>query len=401
MNVSTHVVAPHTCLERHSALAAALDVLFREYGVPPAILQHSFVERRPCTRYAEVLTILTPFPTIPSSELMEDIGRAVAPAQTRIISLQSSYYPPVFPPIPNPVYAPNEDDFIVARSQLFASGPNTWASATGEFETRFKSRLVPESKEPGQVCSTLSALFTTKTNPDKPDHTTLVISCPSLAIHKPNPSSDRHAYALHSLSASVRRNPLSATPSLPTFTSKITSARDQRFERTCNGLRSECTWHWEVLDDEFRARGVRESETPKELIVVDVPPPTTSARRPLTICFTATLTATAGLDAIDRVHRTCWAPVAMQGLECAFDRAHPAIQIVHHVIKVEVVDIGEMINDIAEKGSATLGSEVYAHGIRCWAGDLRVVMDQDAGVLGRRGDEDEEGNSDESGSDSL
>ncbi|KAG9082441.1 hypothetical protein FS749_006836 [Ceratobasidium sp. UAMH 11750] len=394
MNVSTHVVAPHSCLDRHSALATALDALFREYGVPPAILQHSFVERRPCTRYAEILNILTPFPTVPSSELMEDIGRAVAPAQTRIISLQSSYYPPVFPSIPNTAYAPNEDDFIVARSQLLASGPNTWASATGQFETRFKSRLVPESKEAGQVSSTLSALFTTKTNPDKPGHTTLVISCPALAIQA-NPSSDRHAYALHSLSASARRDPLSSTPLLPTLTSKIVSARDQRFERTCNGLRSECTWHWEILDDELRARGVRESETPKELIVVDVPPSTTGACRPLTICFTATLAAMAGLDAIDRVHRTCWAPSAMEGLAHAFDRAHPAVQIIHHVIKVEVVDLGEMISDIAEKGSATLGSEVYAHGIRCWAGDLRLAMDQDAGVLGRRGDEDEEGNSDE------
>ncbi|KAG8744617.1 hypothetical protein FRC10_009842 [Ceratobasidium sp. 414] len=395
MNVTTHVVAPHSFLERHSELAAALDALFREYGVPPAILQHSFVERRPCTRYAEILNILTPFPTAPSSELMEDIGRAVAPAQTRIVSLQSSYYPPVFPPVPNPVYTPNEDKFIVARSQLLASGPNTWASASGEFETRFKSRLVPESNEPGQICSTLSALVTTRTNPDKPGHTTLVISCPALAIHTANPSSDRHTYVLHSLSASARRDPLSSAPSLPTLTSKITSARDQRFERTSNGLRSECTWHWEVLDDELRVRGVRESEMPKELILVDVPPSTTGARRPLTICFTATLAATAGLDAIDCVHRTSWAPSAMQGLQHAFDRAHPAVQIIHHIIKVEVVDIGEMINDIAEKGSATMGSEVYAHGIRCWAGDLRVAMDQDAGVLGRRGDEDEEGNSDE------
>ncbi|KAG8691093.1 hypothetical protein FRC09_011726, partial [Ceratobasidium sp. 395] len=164
MNVTTHVVAPHTYLGRHAELTAALDALFREYGVPSGILQHTFVDRRPCSRYAEILNILTPFPTVPSSELMQDIGHAVAPAQARIVSLQSSYYPPVFPPLPAAVYAPNVDEFIVARSHLLASGPNTWASATTtEFETRFKSRLVLSSKEGGhEISSTLSALFTIK-----------------------------------------------------------------------------------------------------------------------------------------------------------------------------------------------------------------------------------------------
>ncbi|KAG8697199.1 hypothetical protein FRC09_008012, partial [Ceratobasidium sp. 395] len=169
-----------------------------------------------------------------------------------------------------------------------------------------------------------------------------------------------------------------------------------RFDRTCNGLRSECTWYWEILDDELRARGVRESETSKELIIVDVPPtPSNATRRPLTIEFTATLAATAGLGAIDQVHQTHWSPSAMQNLQNAFDRAHPALQVMHHVIKVQVADIGEMISDIEEKASATLGSEVYAHGIRCWAGDLRMDMSRDAGILGRRGDEDEDDNSDD------
>ncbi|KAG9121889.1 hypothetical protein FRC07_001968 [Ceratobasidium sp. 392] len=393
MNVATHVVAPHTHLDRHPELTATLDALFREYGVPPAIVQHAFTDRRPYSRYTELLNILAPYPTVPSSELMQDVGRAVAPAQARIVGLQSSYYAPVFPPVPAAVYAPNVDEFIVARSRLLASGPNTWASATGEtFETRFKSRLVLESKEAGEISSTLSALFTIKTNPDKPGHTTLVIACPALSLHTAKSSPHRHPYTLHSLSASARRDPSLAQP---TLTSRSMPARDQRFDRTCNGLRSECTWHWDVLDDELKTRGVRESETSKELILVDVPPSNTVAPRPLTVEFTATLTATAGLDAIDRVHRTCWAPAAMQDLQYAFDRAHPAVQVMHHVIKVEVADIGEMISDVAEKSSAALGSEVYAHGIRCWAGDLHLPMPRDAGVLGRRGDEDEDDNSDD------
>ncbi|QRV74245.1 hypothetical protein RhiJN_02259 [Ceratobasidium sp. AG-Ba] len=386
MNVSTYLVAPHTHLGRHAELVSALDALFREYSVPPGIVQHSFVDRRPGTRYAEILTILTPFPTVPSSELMEDIGRAVAPAQARIVGLQSSYHPPVFPPLPVAGYAPNEDEFVVARSQLLASVPNTWASATAEFETRFKSRLVLSSKEAGQVNSTLSALFTTKTNPDKPGHTTLVISCPALTLHSTASFSDRHAYTLHSLSASTGSSgPL-------TFTPKYAPARDQRFDRMCNGLRSECTWHWEVLDDQLRARGVRESETSNERIVVDVPPHTLS---PLSITFSATLTATAGLDAIGRVHRTCWAPSAMQELQCAFDRTHPAVQVMHHVIRINIPSVGEMISDVADKASATLRGEVYAHGVRHYSGGLRIALDQDAGVLGRRGDEDEDDNSDE------
>jgi hypothetical protein len=170
MNVTTHVVAPHTQLGRHTELTTTLDALFREYRVPPAIIQHTFTERRPCTHYAEVLSILTPFPTHPSSEFMEDIGRAVSPAQTRIVGLQSAYYPPAFPPIPAAVYAPNEDDYIVARSQL-ASRPNILPSSAegAAIETRFESNLVLDSKEGGEITSTLSALFTAKVR-DPPFH---------------------------------------------------------------------------------------------------------------------------------------------------------------------------------------------------------------------------------------
>jgi hypothetical protein len=79
------------------------------------------------------------------------------------------------------------------------------------------------------------------------------------------------------------------------------------------------------------------------------------------------------------------------------------------VIRVEIPDVAEMIR--ARMGydgmnSPTTGTEVeslgpgigvYAH--RCggdsFFGGLQISLDRDAGVVGRRGDENEEDNSDE------
>jgi hypothetical protein len=217
----------------------------------------------------------------------------------------------------------------------------------------------------------------------------------------------------------------------------------------CNGLRYECTWVWEVLDDQLRVNGFgdghrgptgpgsscaatgtlddmdhaphpRLASTPKaspslgqpqlpsEHITVTVPLDS-SASHPLHITFTATLTSTAGLDAIDAIHRTSqWADrPALDGLQRAFDRAHPAVQVLHHVVRVEIPDVGEMVRaglagDGASNGSQVGGLEgaengVYApwRGETAFLGKLRIGLDRDAGVVGRRGDEDEEGNSDE------
>jgi hypothetical protein len=85
----------------------------------------------------------------------------------------------------------------------------------------------------------------------------------------------------------------------------------------------------------------------------------------------------------------------MHGLQRAFDRAHPAVQVMHHVLKVEIADVGALIGAIG----GTLKNGVYAFEGQSWTGSLRMDVGGDAGVLGRRGDEDEEGNSDEDSDD--
>ncbi|KAF8603824.1 hypothetical protein BDV93DRAFT_522985 [Ceratobasidium sp. AG-I] len=162
MNVTTYVVAPHKHLERHEELTRSLDALFRRYGVPPAILQHSFVDRRPCIRYTDTLNLLTPFPTHPPSELLQDIGRAISPLQSRFVGLQSSYYPPVFPPVPTGVYAPNEEQFIVTRSApKLLCGPDI-SYGSGDFETTFESRLQLHHGLASETHSTLQGSLSLK-----------------------------------------------------------------------------------------------------------------------------------------------------------------------------------------------------------------------------------------------
>ncbi|EUC59822.1 hypothetical protein RSOL_324200 [Rhizoctonia solani AG-3 Rhs1AP] len=389
MNVTTHIVAPRIHFPRSAELTGALDRLFRQHRVPPAIVQHSFVDRRPANHYSELLYILTPFPIRPTSELLEDIGHAVAPAQARFTTLLSSHYPP--------------------------------------------------------AC------------PDKPNTATLTISCPTVTLHH-RVDSHRHSYALHSLSVTARQEPNASAGC--TITPHF-APRDPRFERTCNGLRHECTWIWEVLDKQLRANGFAEyadreapataagesgnatngdtespvthvychrppissappngfptscsSQPPTENIVINVPISSTSTAPPLCITFTATLTSAAGLDAIDATHRTSqWAdPQALEGLQNAFDKAHPAVQVVHHVVRVEIPDVGEMIRTGLGCGGSKYpstdaeverlegpGFGVYAQRRRgaSYFGELLFTLDRDAGVAGRRGDEDEEDNSDE------
>lgn len=90
----------------------------------------------------------------------------------------------------------------------------------------------------------------------------------------------------------------------------------------------------------------------------------------------------------------------MQNLQRAFDCAHPAVQILHHVVRIEIPDLGDMIhagieNTHPSRCDVASDPGMYAPGEHFWAGELRAVLDQDAGVLGRLGDEDEDGNSDE------
>lgn len=162
MNVTTYVVAPHKQLERHEELTRSLDALFRRYRIPPAILQYSFVDRRPCMRYTETLNLLSPFPTPPSSELLQDIGRTISPLQSRFVGLQSSYYPPVLPPVPTGVYAPNEDRFILTRSApKLLYGPNI-SCGSGDSKTMFESRLRLHYGSASETHSTLRGSFSLK-----------------------------------------------------------------------------------------------------------------------------------------------------------------------------------------------------------------------------------------------
>ncbi|KAL5633108.1 hypothetical protein ACGC1H_003560 [Rhizoctonia solani] len=164
MNATTHIVAPRIHPPRNAELTGALDRLFREHRVPPAIVQHSFVDRRPVNHYNELLYILTPFPIRPTSELLEDIGRAVAPAQARFTTLLSSHYPPVLSPLPvATLYAPpNEEDFIVARSCLHPADGYRGRVIPGEYQPTFESTLVINSAESNQIRSTLSASYIVK-----------------------------------------------------------------------------------------------------------------------------------------------------------------------------------------------------------------------------------------------
>ena len=164
MNVTTYIVAPHIHFPRNDELIGALDRLFREHQVPPAIVQYSFVDRRPASHYNELVYILTPFPTRPTSELLEDIGHAVAPAQTRFTTLLSSHYPPVYPPLPvTALYAPpNEEDFVVARSRLHPADGSRGRVIPGGFQTMFESTLEIDSAESNQIRSTLSASYIVK-----------------------------------------------------------------------------------------------------------------------------------------------------------------------------------------------------------------------------------------------
>ncbi|CAE6399281.1 unnamed protein product [Rhizoctonia solani] len=467
MNATAYIVAPHTHFSRHDELAGALDRLFRDHRVPPAIVQYSFVNRRPSNHYNELIYILTPFSTRPTSQLLEDIGHAVAPAQARFTTLLSSHHPPVFPPLPVvALYAPpNEEDFIVARSHLPSADDYRSKAIPGGFQSTFESKLVIHSAESNQIRSTLRASYIVKPCSDKPNMATLTITCPTTTLHH-STDSCRHPYALHSLSVTARQGPNASAGC--TITPHF-APRDPRFERTCNGLRSECTWIWEVLDKQLRANGFppcadremagtapgfndREagvatgefgnatngdtkspnahlychhpisaiapngrpascsSRPPTENIVINVP--ISSTTYPLCVTFTATLTSTAGLDAIDATHRTSqWAdPQALEGLQSAFDRVHPAVQVVHHVVRVEIPDVGGMIraglghggsNDPSTDAEAERleGPEigVYAHrrGSDYYFGELQAHLDRDAGVVGRRGDEDEVDNSDE------
>ncbi|KAG8707850.1 hypothetical protein FRC11_007080, partial [Ceratobasidium sp. 423] len=302
-----------------------------------------------------------------------------------------------------------------------------------------------------------------------PNTATLIVTCPTTTLHhRADPY--HHSYTLHYLSVTARQEP--ATPAGCTITPNFTP-RDPRFERTCNGLRNECTWFWEVLDKQLRANGFSEcagrqapaaavnfvdsdpsaaagesgnatngdtktaithvyhhqhpnpattpngypkpcsSKPPTESIMINVPISSTTAY-PLCIMFTATLTNAAGLDAIDAIHRTSqWAdPQALEGLQNAFNKAHPTVQVVHHVVRVEIPDVGEMIRaglacggsngpsteaEVERLGGPGIG--VYAHRGRgdSYFGELQFHLDRDAGVVGRRGDEDEEDNSDEEG----
>ncbi|CUA68873.1 hypothetical protein RSOLAG22IIIB_08120 [Rhizoctonia solani] len=474
MNVTTHIVAPHTHFARNEGIIGALDRLFREHRVPPAIVQYSFVDRRPANRYNELVYILTPFSTRPTSELLEDIGHTVAPAQARFTTLLSSHYPPVYPPLPAaPLYAqPNEEDFIVARSPLRSADGCRGRVIPDGFQPTFESTLVIDSTEFNQIKSTLSASYTVKACHDKPNTATLTITCPTATLHH-RVDSHRHSYALHSLSVTARQGPNGAGSAGCTITPHFTP-RDPRFERTCNSPRHEFTWIWEVLDKELRANGFTQcagrkapvtapglanrnagvaagesgnmtngdtetrathtccpqrpisstslngcpnpcsSQPPTENIAINVPISSTSTPAPLCITFTATLTSTAGLDAIDAVHRTSqWAdPQAVEGLQSAFDKVHPAVQVVHHVVRVEIPDVGEMIRTGLGCGSSNgpstdaederLGGPeigVYAQRreSKSYFGELRFTPDRDAGVVGRRGDEDEETSSDEEG----
>ncbi|CAE6381926.1 unnamed protein product [Rhizoctonia solani] len=470
MNVTTYAIAPCTHFREHDELIAALDRLFREHRVPPAIVQYSFTDRRAASHYDEIVYVLTPFPTLPTSELLEDIGRVVAPAQARLTTLLSSHYPPVSPSPPVPaLYAlPNEEDFIVARSHLQPVDGYRGRVVPGGFQSTFKSTMSIESAESNQIRSTLSASYVVKPCSKKPNTATLTIACPQVILRH-RTDSNHHSYALHSLSAAVRQDP--NVPAGCTITPHF-APRNPRFERTCNGLRYECTWIWEVLDKQLRMKGfagcddrqapatavgsnshepgaaagepgyvthgdkeepvtpvcchqrqlstipnicpeLRLFEPPTESIVVSVPISSTSAAYPLCVTFMATLTSTAGLDAIDDMHRSSqWAdPHAREGLQSAFDKAHPAVQVVHHVVRVEIPDVGEMMRaglgyhgfngpraDIEVEGLGDSGIGVYAHHRRggdSFFGGIQISLDRDAGVAGRRGDEDEEGNSDE------
>lgn len=243
-----------------------------------------------------------------------------------------------------------------------------------------------------------------QTNPDKLG-TTLTIFSPSLVLRS-SPSANQHPYTLHSLSASARRDPMSPGPC--TLTPHFGGTRDRRFDRTCSGLRHDCRWNWEVLDDQLQAHGVDQFEAEKSLgerIVIDIPHTVAcTAPRPLSVYLTATLGATAGLDAIDGVHHTHWAPEAMQCLQNAFDRVHPAIQILHHVVRIDIPDLGSMINAGVDNIHSNRSDSASDPGVDAfikssWAGELHVALNQDAGLLGRRGDEDEDGNSDEDSAD--
>ncbi|CAE6452052.1 hypothetical protein BN14_03262 [Rhizoctonia solani AG-1 IB] len=467
MNVTTYAVAPYTYFRQHDELVGALDRLFREHRVPPAIVQYSFADRRATGYYDELVYILTPFPTRPTSELLEDIGRAVAPAQARLTTLLSCHYPPVFPPLPvTPLYAPpNEENFTVARSYLQPADDYRGRATPGGFQSTFESTMAIETSESNLIKSTLRASYVVKPCSKRPATATLTITCPRVTLQHQT-DSNHHPYILHSFSASVRQDP--HTPAGCTITPHFTP-RNPRFERTCNGLRYESTWIWEVLDEQLRISGFAECddrqvpvtavdsigskpittagksgdathsnteepiahvcsqsspstllnkcsksrlfEPPTESIVVSVPISSGSTAYPLCVTFIATLTSTAGLDAIDFMNRSSkWTdPQAREGLQSAFDKAHPAAQVIHHVIRVEIPDVAEMIR--ARMGydgmnSPTTGTEVeslgpgigvYAH--RCggdsFFGGLQISLDRDAGVVGRRGDENEEDNSDE------
>ncbi|KAJ1306941.1 hypothetical protein OPQ81_007922 [Rhizoctonia solani] len=163
MDVATYVVAPRSHFPRNAEIVEALDHLFREHQVPPAIVQYSFFDRRPANHYNELVHILTPFPTRPTSELLEDIGHAVAPAQARFTTLLGSHYSPVFPSLPAAaLYAPpNEEDFVVARSYLRSIDDYTRCIPSG-FQSTFESILVIDSTDSGQISSTLRGSYAVK-----------------------------------------------------------------------------------------------------------------------------------------------------------------------------------------------------------------------------------------------
>lgn len=162
MDVTTFAIAPHTHLARDDELVCALNSLFRDRAVPPTIVQHSFVDRRPTQHYVPTIDLLTPYSIRPSSELLEDIGRVVAPAQTRFTTLLGSNYPPVFPPVPaETMYAsPNEDAFVMARSRLERK-----TSSIAPIQLSFESALVINCPDGNQVRSTLAASYIIKASP--------------------------------------------------------------------------------------------------------------------------------------------------------------------------------------------------------------------------------------------
>jgi hypothetical protein len=170
MNVTTYAVAPYTYFRQHDELVGALDRLFREHRVPPAIVQYSFADRRATGYYDELVYILTPFPTRPTSELLEDIGRAVAPAQARLTTLLSCHYPPVFPPLPvTPLYAPpNEENFTVARSYLQPADDYRGRATPGGFQSTFESTMAIETSESNLIKSTLRASYVVKVKVSAP-----------------------------------------------------------------------------------------------------------------------------------------------------------------------------------------------------------------------------------------